>query len=137
MHGNRVFLHYMFDFRDRRVGDQFLERKNASQALVIIHYIDIIDFVHILRLLAHLIDTFGHTPILVHHNHLGTHQTTGSIFVILQQVDDISSLLDVLDVRKNFFLRIFVQLTHQVNRIIGIHVVYKAFGDELVRKFFQ
>ena len=88
-------------------------------------------------MLAHFVDTFGHTPIFVHHDHFGPHQTTGGVFVVFQQVDDITRLLYVFDVRKNFFLGIFVQLTHQVYSVVGLHIVHEAFGNQFVREFLQ
>ena len=111
--------------------------EHSAQAFVVVYYVYIIDFIHVFGLLAHLVDTLGHTPILVHHDHFGTHQTAGGIFVVFQQVDDIARLLNVFDVRKNLFLGIFVQLTHQVYSVVGLHVVHEAFGNQFVRKFLQ
>lgn len=84
-----------------------------------------------------IVDTFGHTPILVHHDHLGTHQTAGGVLVVFQQVHDITSLLYVLDMRKDLLLGILVQLTHQVNGIIRFHVIDETLGDKLIGKFLQ
>ena len=135
--GDRVFFHDMLDLGDGWVGNQFLQGEHAFQALVVVHYIYIIDLAHLLRLLAHLVDTFGHTPILVHHDHLGTHQTAGGVLVVFQQVHDITGLLYVLDMRKDLLLGILVQLTHQVNGIIRFHVIDETLGDKLIGKFLQ
>ena len=122
----------MLDLRDGRVGDQPLEGKYAFQPFVVVYDIYIIDFVHIFRLLAHFVNTLRHTPVLVDHDHFRTHQTTGGIFIIFQQVDDVAGLFDVFNVRKDLFLCIFVQLTHQVYRVVGFHIVDEAFGDQFV-----
>lgn len=45
--------------------------------------------------------------------------------------------LDVFDVRKNFFLLVFVEVTHQVYGIIRVHVVHKALGDCFRRDHFE
>ena len=113
----------MIDLRDGRISDQLLQGEDSAKALIIVNYIDVIDLIHVFSLLAHLFDTFGHTPILVHHDHLGTHQTTGGVLVVFQQVHDITGLLYVLDMRKELLLGILVQLTHQVNGIIRFHVI--------------
>ena len=127
----------MLDLRDGRISDQLLQGEDSAKALIIVNYIDVIDLIHVFSLLAHLVDTFGHTPILVHHDHFGTHQSTGSVFIVFQEVDDVARLFYVFDVRKNLFLGIFVQLTHQVYSVVGLHIVHEAFGNQFVRKFFQ
>ena len=129
---DRLLLHHMFDLGNGRVGDQPLERENTFQAFVVVYHIYIIDLVHVFGLLTHFLDTLGHTPILVDHDHFRTHQTTGSVFVVFQQVDDIARLLHVFDVRKDLFLGVFVQFTHQVYGVVGLHIVDEAFGDQFV-----
>ena len=137
VHSDRVFLHHMLDLRDRGIGDHLLQRQDTAQSFVVIYYINIIDLTDLLGLLAHLFNTFGHTPILVHHDHLRTHQTTGGILIVFQQIDNITGLLYVFDVRKDLFLRVLIQFTHQIYRIIRIHVIDESLGDQLVREFFQ
>ena len=53
-----------------------------SQAFFIVHYIDVVNFVHFLGLDTHLTEAFRHTPVFLHNDHFRTHETTGSIFVI-------------------------------------------------------
>ncbi len=43
-----------------------------------------------------LFDAFGHTPVFVDNQHLGAHQTSGGVFVIFQQVDDVAGLFNVV-----------------------------------------
>ena len=136
-HGDRVFFHNVLDLRYRRIGDQSLERKHASEALIVVDHVNVVDFVHLLSLFPHLVDTFGHAPVLVDNDHLGTHQTTGGVFVVFQQVNDIAGLLNILDMRKDFLLRILVELTHQVDGVVGFHVIDEPFRDQLIRKLFQ
>ena len=137
MHGNRIFLHHVFHFGYRRRRNHLFEREDTSQTFVVVNDIYIIDFVQLFRLLTHLFQTFGHTPVLVDEYHFRTHQTTGGIFVVFQQVDNVTCLFNVLDVRKNLFLLIFIEFTHQVYGIVRIHVVNEAFGDCLRRKHFE
>ena len=127
----------MLDLGDGGIGDHLLQGQHAAQSIIVIHHIDIIDLADLLGLLTHLLDTFGHTPILVHHDHLRTHQTTGGILVVFQQIDNVTGLLHVFDVRKNLLLRVLVQLTHQIYRVIRIHVIDEPFGDQLIRKLLQ
>ena len=137
VYGDRVFLHHVFHFGDRRGGDHLLEREDSPQAFIVVNDIYIIYFVQFFGLLAHFLQTLGHTPVLVHDYHFGAHQTTGGVFVIFQEVHDVSCLFDVFDVRKNFFLLVFVEVTHQVYGIIRVHVVHKALGDCFRRDHFE
>ena len=119
----------MFYFRYRGRCDHLFQWKYSAKAFIIIYYIYIVDIVEFFGLLAHLFQTFGHTPVFVDGYHFRTHQTTGSIFIILQQVDNVSCLLDVFNVRKYFFLFILIQFTHQVYCVVRIHIVNEAFGN--------
>ena len=98
MDGYRFFPHHVLHFGYGRAGDHFLQREHTAQPLVIVYYIYIIDFVHIFRLDAHFLQTFGHTPVFVYDYHFGTHQSTGSVFVIFQQIDNVSGLFYVFNV---------------------------------------
>ena len=125
-HSYRVLLHDVLDARDTGARDHLLQRQDTFQLLIVINNIDVVDFIHLLGLLTHFVDTLRHTPVFIDGNHLRTHQTTGGILVVLQQIDDITRLLDILDVRKDFFLPVLVQLTHEVHGIIRLHVVHEA-----------
>ena len=134
---NGVFPHHVFNLGYRRGGNHLFQWKHSLQAVFVVDDIDIIDLIQLLSLLAHLFQALRHTPVLVYDHHFSTHQTTGGVFVVLQQVYDVSCLFDVFNVRKNFFLFLFIQLTHQVYGIIRIHVVHKAFGNGFRREYFQ
>ena len=100
----------MLDFRHRGVGEHHLQWQRAAQAVVVVDNVDIVYFVHVFGLQAHLFDTLGHRPVFVDHNHLGAHQAAGGVLVILQQVYDVAGLLYVVDVRYDFVALLFVEL---------------------------
>lgn len=122
----------MLDFRYRGVCEHHLQRQRAAQAVVVVDNVDIIDFVHVFGLQAHLLDTLGHRPVFVDHNHLGAHQAAGGVLVIFQQVYDVAGLLNVVDVRYDFVALFFVELLYQVNGVVGVEVV-NLLGDFLGR----
>ena len=126
-----VFLHHVLHLRDRGRGNHLLEWKDALQTFFVIDHIDVVDFVELLGLHAHLLEALGHTPVLVDGHHLGAHQSAGGVFVVLQQVHDVASLLNVLDVREHLLLLVLVELAHQVNGIVGVHIIHEALGDGL------
>ena len=46
-------------------------------------------------------------------------------------------MFDVLDVRKNLFLFVLVQFTHQVYGVVRIHIIHKPLGDCFGRKHIE
>ena len=137
MHGDRIFFHDVLDLRNRRAGNHFLERKYPAQPFVVVHHVHIIDLIHFFCLDTHFAKTFGHTPVFVNDHHFRTHETAGRIFVVFQQVNNVTGLFDVLNVRKYFLLFVFVHFPDDVYGIVRIHVVYKTFGNGFRRKKFQ
>lgn len=59
------------------------------------------------------------------------------IFVVFQQVDDVSGLLYVVDMGEHLFLCIFVEVSYQVDSVVGVEVVDIFFGDGFARQFFE
>ena len=113
----------MLYFRHRGVGDHLLQREHALEAMVVIDNIYIVDFVHILGLHTHLFKALGHTPVLVHDNHLRAHKSAGSVIVIFQEVDDVAGLLHVVDVRNHLIAILLIKVLDKVNGIIGVEVL--------------
>ena len=134
---DRVFFHDVLYLRGRRVGNHLFQREYAAQLVVVVDHIHIVYFVHVFGLAAHLFYALGHTPILVYDDHFGTHETTGRVLVIFQQVDDVSGLFHVVDVGKHLFLCIFVEVAYEVYRIIGFEVVDVFLGDGFARHLFE
>ena len=102
--------------------NHLLQREHAFQAILVIDHIHVVYFVHVLGLHAHLLHALGHTPVLVHDNHFGAHQATGSVVVILQQVDDVAGLLHVVDVRDYVVAVLLVEFLYKVNGIVRVEV---------------
>ena len=132
-HGYGILLHHMLDFGNGRVGDKFLQWQYAAQTVVIVHHIYVVNLIDILCLHPHLLDAFGHTPVLVYHNHLGAHETTGGIFVVFQKVDDVASLFHIVDVRQDFITVLLIEFLDYIHSIVGVEVVDKLLGNLLGR----
>ena len=137
MDGNRVLLHHVFHLGNRRTGNHLFQREYTAQTFIVVYHIYIIYLVHFFCLQSHFAQAFGHTPVLVHNHHFRTHQTTGGVFVVFQQVDDVACLFDVFNVRKHLFLLVLVHFTDDVYGIVRIHVVDKALGDGFRGKYFE
>ncbi len=137
MDGNGIFPHHMLHLGDRRRGYHFLQREYTLQPFVIVNDIYVVDFVQLFGLQAHFFQAFRHTPVLVDGYHFRTHQTTGGVFIVLQEVNDVSGLFYIFNVRKYFFLFLFVEFTHQVYGIVRVHIIHKPLGNGFRRKKFQ
>ena len=137
MHRNRVFPHHVLHLWYGRGGNHLFQREHSLQAVFIVNDVDVVNFIQLFSLLAHLFQTFRHTPVLIHDYHFRTHQTTGGVFIVLQQVYDVSCLFNVFNVWENFFLFLFIQLTHQVYSVVCVHVVHEALGNGFRRKYFK
>ena len=124
-----VFLHHVFHLRHRGRRDHLLQREDALQAFVVVDDVDVVDFVQLLGLHAHFLQTLGHTPVLVHGHHFRAHESARGVLVILQQVYDVASLFDVLDVREDLLLLVLVEAAHQVYGVVRVHVVHELLGD--------
>jgi CBS domain-containing protein len=98
MDGNRVLLHHVFHLGNRRTGNHLFQWEYTAQTFIVVYHIYIIYLVHFFCLQSHFAQAFGHTPVLVHNHHFRTHQTTGGVFVVFQQVDDVACLFDVFNV---------------------------------------
>ncbi len=120
----------MLYLRHIRMGYELFERERASQTVFIVHNVDIIDLVHILGLHPHLPDTFRHTPILVNHDHLRTHESAGCVLVIFQEVYDVTGLFHIVYVGKNLVAVFLVKFLNDVYRVIRVKMLY-LFGDIL------
>ena len=107
----------------------FASSDSENEPFIIVNYVNIVDFVHVFSLYSHFPETLWHTPVLFYDNHFCTHESTGCIFVVFQKIDDISGLFNIFNMRKNFFLLVFVHFADDVNGIVRIHVVNKTFGD--------
>ena len=107
------------------------------QPFVIVNDIYVVDFVQLFGLQAHLFQAFRHTPVLVDGYHFRTHQTTGGIFIVLQEVYDVSGLLYILNMRQYLFFFLLVEVTHQVYGIVRIHIIHKPLGNGFRRQKFQ
>ena len=129
--GDEVLVHHVLHLGDAGAGNHLLQREEALQALLVVDDIDVVDIVHVLGLLAHLAQALGHGPVLVDDNHFRTHQTAGGVLVVLQQVNDVARLFDVLDVRKHLFLLFLVEVTDDIDGIVGIHGIDELAGDGL------
>ena len=70
--------------------------------------------------MAHLAQTVGHGEVLVDRDKLGTHQTAGSVLVVLQQVHDVAGLFHILDVVDHLLAVLLVELLNEVDGVIGI-----------------
>ena len=79
---------------------------------------------------THLLDAFGHTPVFVDYNHLGAHQTSGGVLVILEQVDDVTCLLYVVDMAENLVALVGIEFLNNIYSIVGVEV-FNLFGDIL------
>ena len=100
----------------------FIESRPFS-FVVVVHHVDVIDFVQVLRLPAHFAQAGEHRPVLVHHHQLLCHQTAGGIVVIVQKVHDVARLLQVLHVRQHLVLLLVGHAGHQVGGVVRVHVV--------------
>ena len=127
----------MLHLYHRRACYHLFQREDSTQTLIVVHHIYIINIIKVLGLTAHLFQTLGHTPIFVHDDHFGTHKTTGSILVILQEVYNVARLFNILDVRENLFLLILVHVTDNLDSVVSIHVIYETFGDNLGGKVLE
>lgn len=111
---------------------------STSQPLLVVHHKHVIYIVHILGLLAHLLDALRHRPVFVDHDHLRAHQAAGGVLVILHQVDDVAGLLHVVELRQYLLLVLLVELLNQVHGVVRLHVVdllgYDLVG-EVVKQF--
>ncbi len=113
------------------MGDEFLQREGAAQAVVVVDHIDVIDLVHVLGLHPELLDALGHRPVLVDHQHLGAHQTAGGVLVIFEQVDDVAGLLHIVDVGQHLVAVLLVEVLYEVDGVVGVEMVDIEAGDFL------
>lgn len=111
--------------------------EEPPEPFVIVNHIHIIKSHPSPRLRPHLFQTLGHTPILVHHDHFGTHKspTVSSSYFNRSTISPACSTSSICE--RILPLRIFAKLTHQVNRIVGLHEVDKALGNQLAGKLLQ
>ena len=128
---DKVLVHDVLHLGNAGAGYHFLQREEALQTFLVINDIDVVDVVHILSLLTHLAQAFGHRPVFVDDNHFRTHDTAGGILVVLEKVYNIAGLLDILNMSEHFLLLLLVEVTDNLNSIIGVHRIDELAGDGL------
>ena len=90
----------------------------------------------VIRLLAEIGESGGNRVVGVYRNMDRAQRRMDRIrtYVICNHgrhvaVDDVARLLNVFYVRQDFLLLVLVQVTHQVYRVVGVHVVHEALGN--------
>ena len=137
MDGDRIFPHHMLYLGDRRGSYHFLQWEYPLQTVFVIDDVYVVNFIQLFSLQAHFLQALRHTPVFIDSHHFRTHQTTGSVFIIFQQVNDVTGLFYIFDVRKYFLLLVFIEFAHQVYGIVRVHIIHETFGNGLRRKKFQ
>mgnify|MGYP000310962284 CR=1 FL=1 len=84
------------------------------------------------RLLSHLPDAGGNSPVLIDTDELLGHQSSRGVLVVTQQVDDIPCLVHVLDVQEDLLFFLFIEIPYDIGSIIRIHMVDEL-GSNYIR----